>query len=175
MPSGGVPSFEIPSFEIPSFEPDTDLEALFPDEILGAPVTVQSANAAAFLALLPAGSQERAAFEGFVSSLGVGVDAVSIGSGQFEYEGSSEEITAFRAAGVETSRLFQSLLAFAQSSAEDPEAISLEPAVVGGKNVTVVSNTAEDSTSYAYGVQDVVFIVETDIPAVAEAVMGALP
>jgi hypothetical protein len=68
VPTGPLSSFEIPSFAVPSFpsfEPDLELEALFPAEIDGQPVTgVESVN---FLAFLQAIEDDQAQIDAFVN------------------------------------------------------------------------------------------------------------
>lgn len=173
LPSGGIPSFEIPSFEIPSFSSDEDLEARFPESIAGSPVTVQTLRATDFLQFFEDDPEGRAEFEAFISAIGVGPDAISIGIGQFEYEDSTEQLQALRAAGADGPRLLQALVAFTQQEADDPAAVETTTGTAGGKPVTIL--TDGDTTSYMYSAGDVVWLFESDDASLVDQVMGAIP
>jgi len=177
LPSDDVPlpSFVIPSFAIPSFNSDADLAARFPQTIAGGAVEVQTVRAIDFLQFFEDDPEQRAEFDAFISAVGVPVEAISIGTGSFTYEGSSEQLQALRAAGADGARLLNALVGFTKQTGDDPpSAVQTTTGTIGGKPVTILT-IPDDTTSYLYGAGDIVWLFESDDPALADQVMGAIP
>ncbi len=102
------------------------------------------------------------------------LDALSLGFGSFMYQGSKEDLTAIRAAGADASRLLTATVELTREGADDPTTVQVSQSTVGGKPVTMLVSPYE-TTSYIYGAGDIAWLVETDDPALADQVMGAIP
>lgn len=137
----------LPSFVLPSFHGDQNLEELFPKELGGATVAVQSMTGEQFSLSGLSGDLDKV-----LTSLGKTPADLSVAFGG----ASGMTIIAFRISGVPASAIQDA--AFKVFQADTPSTIS--DVTIGGKSVKKVTptDTTEDLT-YIYGVQDVIFTV----------------
>ncbi len=166
--TGSVPPF---SFAIPSFVPDTTLEAAFPTEVDGQPVSeVQSVS---FLAFLEAFDTDQETIAGFVAAMqAIGVDpaAVSFGSATVMVEDESLSLQALRTPGGSAANALDALTAL-----DPPEvAPTITTETVGGKQARVATlEDGEQEFFYANG--DLAWLLPGADRAQAEVVFAALP
>jgi hypothetical protein len=166
--SGSVPPF---SFVIPSFVPDTTLEAAFPTEIDGQPVTeVESVN---FLSFLQALETDPERITGFIAAMqGIGVDpgAVSFAGATVMVGEDSLSLQALRTPGGSAANALDALTAL--DPAEVPPTITTE--TIGGKPATVATlEDGEEEFFYANG--DLAWLLPGADRAQAEVIFAALP
>jgi hypothetical protein len=168
LPTG---SFVLPSFSIPSFAPDTTLEAAFPTEIDGQPVS--EVESASFLAVLQAFGTEQTKIDAFIASMqAVGVDpaGVSFGIGSVTLDDETVSIQALRTPGGSASNAIQALIAL--DPPEIPPTITTE--TIGGKQVTVATlEDGEEEFYYASG--ELAWLLNSVDRAHAEVIFAALP
>jgi hypothetical protein len=149
----GLPDF---SFALPSFTPDTELEALFPKEINGKPLQIQSMSGSDFLTgSNPAGD----AIAPVLTQLGKQPSDLSVGFG-----GTDEiAIIAFRIKGVPAD---QFLTAYTQTAAQGA---TITDASFGGKSVKKVVVADQPEATYLYLKNDVIWTVSGS--AVTDAIL----
>ncbi len=168
LPTG---SFVLPSFSIPSFAPDTTLEAAFPTEIDGQPVS--EVESASFLAVLQAFGTEQTKIDAFVASMqAIGVDpaGVSFGSGSVTLADDTVTINALRTPGGSAASAIQALIAL--DPPEVPPTITTE--TLGGKQVTVATlDDGEEEFYYSSG--ELAWFLDGVDRARAEIIFAALP
>jgi hypothetical protein len=168
LPSGvptlpPLPSITIPPVDVPSISltPDQGLEDLFPDDIAGNPLNVNSAQGQSVMALLNEDDPE--AFNQFLGGLGATLDQVSAaisfnlwpGATATDFTGLT--ITAVRVAGVPGTTTITGLVNLVSENIENATA---SPATVSGKSVTAITNPEDaEETVYLYAAGDVVFLV----------------
>jgi hypothetical protein len=156
----------------PTFTPDNDLEALFPSEIGGRPLDIESFQGAdAF-----ADTDVPQAILDALAAQGKTLDDVSIATG-YSFDSSTMElimITAIQVAGGDMGSIAD---AFVQVFNGDTPPAEQTPAQVSGKDVTVIRPTAEstdDQLQYVYPHGDVLWVVAATEPALSE-VFSKLP
>lgn len=133
---------------------DAELAALFPTEIGGAPVTVQTMVQG--LTMDPA---QQAQVEELLASQGKTLADVSLG---FAYSvDPSYNITALRVRGADVSAFVGPFLAMSGANG------SPTPAQVAGKDVTVVS-LSNGTTPHVYPKDDVIWLVSAEEPILTE-------
>jgi hypothetical protein len=140
-----------PTFAIPSFHADQKLEDMFPDQIGGKAVSVQSITAGQFM-----GSGSSPELEAALGTVGKSAADLSIAYGVTSITDSAFTIIAFRVAGVPGGQLLAALTAAFQKENQ----FTSSDVNLGGKSVKklVPSDTTEDTT-YVYAAQDAVFTV----------------
>lgn len=156
----------------PSSVPDNELEALFPTDIGGTPLTVDSMQGADVFsdADVPQVMLDALAAQGKT------LDDVSIATGYaFDAQAMSMVvITALRVRGADVTTMADDFV----SVINDEEAPAEQTtATIGGKEVTVVRPTAEstdDELQYVYPKDDVLWVVGAVEPALSE-VFSKLP
>ena len=140
--SSGLPGF---SFGLPSFNADTELEAMFPDEIGGQKLQILSMTGSDFMGSGQAGNQ----LGPILTQLGKAPSDLSVAFG-----GTTDiAVVAFRIKGIPAD---QFLTAFMQSA---PQGATITDASYGGKSVKKVVTTDEPSASYLYLKDDVIWTV----------------
>ena len=159
--SGALPSFNLPSNA-------KELEALLPDTLGGAKVTKASMKGSDFVN----SSSSNAELKAWLDSVGKSLNDVSAA---FEFVASgtsSSAVFAFRVAGVDNGKLIDE---FKKSSDTSGPAMTWTSANVGGKNVQKATDSSQNATVYLYGSADLMFIVETNDPAIAQEALSHLP
>lgn len=155
-----------------TFTPDNELEALFPSEIGGRALEVDSFQGAEAFA----DSDVPQAILDALAVQGKTLDDVSIATG-YSFDPSTMEligITAIQVAGGDMGSIAD---AFLQVFNGDTPPAEQTPGQVGGKDVTVVRPTAEstdDELQYVYPHGDVLWVVAATEPALSE-VFSKLP
>jgi hypothetical protein len=157
-PSQAAPTFALPSF---SFTADAALEAMFPKEVGGMPLTVQSMAGADFMRLGGGASMGPA-----LQQLGKTADDLSVAFGGTA--DGSLIVFAFRIKGVNAEAFLGAFTASAQGA-------TITNATLGGKSVKKVLNTGQ--TVYLYLHQDMIWTVGGTAPtdAVLNEVFSKLP
>lgn len=162
------PEPEPTDFPMPSFTGDADLAALFPKELGGETLQVQTLSGADMTAFGDADSITMLTDE--LTKIGKTIDDVSVGIG-FSSAGS---INALRIRGTDMTTLAQDLMSLLNSDMDDPQQSS---ATIGGKQVIKVTDGPEaDATDvrYLYPRADVLWEVRAEEPGLSEA-FAALP
>jgi len=130
---------------IPSFVPDTTLEAAFPDQIDGQPVT--DVTSGSYLAFLQEwGEQED--IDGYVAamqSIGVNPALVSLGSANATIGGDVVSISALRVPGGLAAAVVEKIIGL---SPDDPPVMT--PGNLGGKQVTIATDSDGDVDYYYF-------------------------
>lgn len=160
---------------VPSFTSDADLEALFPTQIGGQQVAVESASGQD----IADGGGVPDEFLTALSEVGKSIADVSIGIG-YSADGSADySITAFKVKGTDMAALKSRLLPVIYQNSVDegsspaPAASLVEvPQTVGGKDVTAI--TIDGSTQYLYPKGDVLWVVAAEEPLLTE-ILQKLP
>lgn len=155
----------VPSFALPSFHGDVKLEDLFPDQIGGEPVAVQSMSGEQFSATGLSSDLDKV-----LVSLNKTSSDLSVAFGS----GGGVTIIAFKINGVAASAI--QTAAFNVFQQDTPSTIS--DVSIGGKTVKKITPTdTTDEVTYIYGVQDVIFTVGgSDVTdAVLTEVFSKLP
>jgi len=175
-----VPSFAIPSFAIPSFNPDNDLAAKFPKTVDGQPLT--NVQTYLFVDILGFGGGDQGKIQQLAQSLagfGIDLNKLSGGSADATIGGEDVQLQALRAPGGDANQIvthYNEIAAvFRQvlGSAEPTAAPTLSQANVGGKNVTVATDS-EGSKTYLYASGDTLWIVDNMTDDQAGTMLGAL-
>jgi hypothetical protein len=171
MPSISIPSFGIPSFSIPSFAADPVIEQAFPREIGGNPVTgIQSGS---FLAILqafdPAGEQTTEFVQG-MQALNVNPAAVAYGSGTVELNGDTTDLQVIRFPGGAAQTALDVLVSIDEP--DDPPTLSTQ--TLGGKTVTVATDSSGDLEYYYVNGEWAWFLPDAD-EETAATIFAALP
>ncbi len=158
--------------EQPTFAPDNELEALFPSEIGGAPLTVDSMQGAQAFS----DTELPQAVLDALASQGKTLDDVSLATG-YVFDPETLQlvmITALQVQGADMTAMADALVSVIDG--DEPPA-ERTPAQVSGKDVTVVRPTAEstdDQLQYVYPRDDVLWVVAAVEPALSE-VFSKLP
>lgn len=163
---------ETPGSLEPTFTPDTELEGLFPTEVGGTPLTIDSMRGAQAFADTDV---PQTVLDALVAQ-GKTLDDVSIASAYAFVAGSMELviITAIRVEGADMAVMADALVPVLNG--DEPPA-EQTPAQVSGKEVTVVRPTADatdDQLQYVYPRDDVLWVVAAAEPALSE-VFSKLP
>lgn len=156
----------------PTYTPDTELEALFPSDIGGRALDIDSYKGTEAFADtdVPQGVLDALAAQGKT------LDDVSIATG-YSFDANTMEllmITAIQVQGADISAMADALV---QAFNEDEPPAEQTPAQVSGKDVTVLRPTAEstdDELQYVYPKGDVLWVVAAQEPALSE-VFSKLP
>jgi hypothetical protein len=170
----GMPTFSIDAEATPVFAQDQALNAKFPAQINGQPVTdVQSGFWLQSMCYYGASAEDMAAFLAlFPANI---APQISSGSAQVDLDGESVFISAFRVPGADANIIFSHIPEFIAALGGDP-ATAADSTVtqgnVGGKNVYVVTDSDGD-VSYNYVSGDTLFTVDSSETAAA-AVFAAL-
>ncbi len=150
-----IPGF---SFSLPSFTADTELEALFPDQIGGADVTVVSMSGADFLGSGIAGGE----ISPVLTQLGKTPADLSVASG-----GTPQlSIIAFKIKGVPADQFFTAYSQLATSGA------AVTDASFGGKSVKKVAATDSPAPLFIYLKDDVIWTVTGGVSAPSDALLN---
>lgn len=154
----------------PTFVPDTALEALFPTEIAGQPLEIDSYSGAEAFSDVPE------AFLDALATQGKSLDDVSVAQA-YSFDADTSDllmIIALQVDGADMSAMADAFL----SVLNDGEAPAEQTVTqIGGKDVTMVRPTADstdDELQYAYPSGDVLWVVSATEPALSE-VFSKLP
>ncbi len=166
--SGPLPPF---SFAIPSFAPDTTLEAAFPTEIDGQPVTgIESVSFLAFLQAFETDPEVVAEFAAAMQGIGVDPAAVGFASADVTVGDDTLELQAVRTPGGSAASALDALTAL---DPPDP-APTITDETIGGKPVRVATlEDGEEEFVYANG--DLAWLLPGADRAQAEVIFAALP
>jgi hypothetical protein len=197
LASTGLPRLaSIPLPPEPSLEPepsylgDSELAALFPTEIAGSPVDVQTYAGSDILASADPGDttdQDRLQqLQDILTSKGKTMDDVSEAFGSFPTEDAFGYIIAVRIKGLDIGELKDALLPLQLTDALDPQQT---PTTIAGKDVFIVTDGPLDTSTpdpsadpyavgsdraYMYAKDDVLWFVAANEPELTE-VFGKLP
>jgi hypothetical protein len=169
VPSGLIPSFAIPSFAIPSFGSDPTIEAAFPAQIDGKPLTgITSAN---FLAVVQSFStpEQVQAFVSGMQSINVNPATVGFGSANATVDDNPVQLQLVRFPGGDARVALDILVRIDQP--ETPPQITTE--TIGGKSVTVA--TTDGDREYYYVNGEWAWFLPDAEQSEAEVIFAALP
>lgn len=170
-PPASAPATSQGPFVLPSFAGDPDLAAKFPKQVDGKPVgQVTTGKFIDFLRALQSTQAEIDTMSQAFSAVGIDLNAVVIGSANASVGGTPVGIFAFRIPGQDASKLIQNYLLLSTSNQGD----KLSPETVGGKNVTVVRDSAGYASTWLYASGDILWTVNTSNQTEAAAVFAAL-
>lgn len=156
----------------PTFAGDPELEARFPSQVGGQPVTnVMTARLVDFLRALSTSQAEIDTMRRTFLTIGIDLDTVVMGSANATVSGSLVGILAFRVPGQDANTLIQNYLLFSSSNEGD----TLSQETIGGKNVAVVRSAGGYASTWMYANGDTLWSVSTSDQKAAEAVFAALP
>ena len=168
----GVPTFSLENPE-PSFATDPQLAAAFPQTIDGQPVTgLNTVRFLDFMCML-VGQQGVDQFK--AQSQGVDLATLSFGSAAVMVGDQSVQLIAFRTATQDAAALSQSFQQLASiAGAEAGDAVTVTTSSVGGKSVTVLTDSAGEVT-YLYASGDVLWGLSDVTEEQAATILAALP
>ena len=154
---------------IPSFVPDTTLEAAFPDQIDGQPVT--DVTSASFLAFMQEwGTQEDVdRYVTAMQSIGVNPALVSLGSANATIAGDEVFIQALRVPGGSAAAVVDQIT---RLNTEDPPP-TVTTGTLGGKQVTIATDSDGD-VDYYYFNGEYAWLLSLD-EAQTAVVLAAVP
>ena len=153
----------------PSFAPDPILEAAFPDQIDGQPVT--DVTTAAFLAMMQSfdtPQEELDAFVAAMQSIGVNPTTISLGSAQATVGGDEVFFQALRVPGGSAAAVID---AITRANIDDPPVLTA--GTLGGRPVTLATDSSGD-VDYYYFNGEYAWLLSMD-EAQAAVVLAALP
>ncbi len=175
---GTTPPDQPPGQPNASLVPDLPLEALFPDDVGGQTLTVQSASGQSVRDLFPGDNDDSAELDALLTRLGTTIDNVSaaftfsFGPGATETEFQGISIFAMRVRNVPATNLVST---FVEVSQEEAPGSEVGTATIGGKAVTTLTDPeSPDETAYFYPVGDVLFFMG-GTPALVEEALAELP
>jgi hypothetical protein len=155
----------------PTFAPDPALEALFPTEIAGQPLTIQSYTGADAFSEVPDEILDALAAQG------KSLDDLSVAQA-YSFDAATSSLLTILAFQVDGADMSGMLDPFVAALGEDGEAPAEQTAVqIAGKDVTAVRQTADatdDQLQYVYPSGDVLWVVSATEPGLSE-VFSKLP
>jgi hypothetical protein len=151
-----------------SFNGDPELEALFPTQVGGEDLEVQSVGGQQLLAMND-DPETLAPLIDMLDGMGKTIDDVSIGFG-FSSNGS---ITAIRIAGVDAASALDGILPLILTDLTDP---TQETVDVAGRQVIKITDGSDEGSpaQYVHASGEVIWMVAAEEPYLSE-VLGALP
>lgn len=163
------------TFSIPSFVPDTTLEAAFPDQIDGQPVTnLTSLSILAFYQSWETPQAEIDAFIAAMQSVGVNPASVSQGYARATVGGADVAFSALRVPGGSAAVVVDQIT---RLSTDEPRVFTTGN--LGGKPVTIATQTSADAgtvaVSYWYFNGEIAWALSDMDEAQAAVVLAALP
>jgi hypothetical protein len=167
------PTMNPASFALPSLAPDPQIEAIFPAQIDGQPVTkVQSAS---WLQTICFYSGQAEVDRLKARTGGLVLANLTYGSAKATVADEEVDLSAFRIAGADGNALIQNISAVvAGLFGSTPEPFTTSQTTIGGKPAWVITDSTGD-VSYAYVKGDVVVSVSDVSEEVAATVFAALP
>jgi hypothetical protein len=172
----GVPTLNLGNAEEPQFTGDPELEALFPAQIGGEPVTdIRSYRMVEFFCYI--GGQ--ALVDQMRANLDTPLDlaTMSVANGEVTLDGATVELSAIRLPGQGASNVLTDLVQLVQTFAGGSMGDiggSVTNADVGGKSVQVFSS-ADGEVAYIYVIGDSMIVISDVSEAQAATILGALP
>lgn len=158
-PTFALPSLGLPgSFTLPSFSSDTELEAMFPTEVGGKPLTVRSMSGADFMAFGGAGMSPA------LNKLGKTPADMSVAFGGTA--DASIVVIAFRIQGTQADQFLSAYIATAQQA----QGATITDASFSGKAAKKVVSPAQTVYIYLHG--DVTWTVGG--PALTDATLNEI-
>ncbi|MDQ6795831.1 MAG: hypothetical protein M3067_13640 [Chloroflexota bacterium] len=173
-PAPTVPATSQGPFVMPSFAGDPDLAAKFPKTVAGKPVT--AAETARFVDFLRAFNTTQAEIDKIsqaFNAIGIDLNSVVLGSAVATVNASPVNIFAFRVPGQDAGKMIQGYALLSAGNANAGDKLSVE--TVGGKNVSVVRDSAGTASDWLYANGEVLWSINSSDQADAEAVFAALP
>jgi len=168
------PTLNPASFAVPSFAPDPAIESKFPAQIDGStPTEVQSGSWLQFICYYSGQSGvDQLKSQGGNSAL---ISNLTFGSAKYTVGDNEVTVQAFRVAGADGNAIIQNISQFvAAAFGSSPEPFTTSQANIGGKNVTVVTNS-DGTVSYAYVIGDTVISVSDVDQDQAATIFAAFP
>jgi hypothetical protein len=164
----GFPTMNPASPALPSFITDPGIEAKFPSQIDGQPVTdVESFSWAQLVCL---GGQ--AAIDRIRGTTQFDLLSLSMATATATVEGDEVELMAFRTPGGDATQIVQTLAELSSAAGEESDIASITPGTAGGKSVLVVAGT-DGTTSYGYVSGDTLVIAEDITQSQADKIFAA--
>jgi hypothetical protein len=163
-----TPEPEPTGFPMPSFTPDAELEALFPAQLGGEDLEIQSLSGRD-LEALGSDPEQVARVEETLAGYGRSLDDVSLAFGFAP----GAQLSAIRIRGVDAREILDSFLPLLLTEADDPVQ---EPMEIAGKPVIKVTEGEDEftATQYIHASGEVIWQITAEEPVLSEAV-GALP
>jgi len=168
------PTLNPASYALPSIAPDPQLEAIFPAQIDGQPVTnVQSGSWLQSICVY--GGQAEVDKIKARAGGGVILSNLSYGSADATVGGQDVTLEGFRIAGADGNAVIQNLSLFvAGITGQTPQPYTTSQTTIGGKPVWVITDS-EGKVSYAYVKGDTVVSVSDVSAEDAATIVAALP
>lgn len=170
---GGLPQpSETEAPAEPTFVPDGELEALFPTEIGGRSLDIESRQGTEAFA----DDDVPQAFLDALASQGKTLDDVSVATG-YSFDAETQQLVMINAIQVKGADMATMQDVLVEALNEGEEAATQTTAQVGGKDVTVLQPSAdstEEELQYVYAAGDVLWVVGAVEPALSE-VFSKLP
>lgn len=167
------PTFSVDNPALPSFAPDTDLQAKFPTQIDGQPVSeLETGFWAQFMCF---GGQ--AAYDQAMADMPAGFTwaSMSYGNATYNVEGEDAKLMAFRSPGQDANGIVQALAQVAAALGSTEPIGTLGTANVAGKNVITLTDT-DGTVGYGYVSGDTLFTIESGATDSQVAkILAALP
>jgi hypothetical protein len=169
-----IPTFSLSNPNLASPAPDATLNAHFPAQIDGQPVTdVQSQRWIDFLCVF--GGQAMVNQSAGDIGSGLNLTTMSFGSAKATVDGESVDLNAFRTPSADATTLVQSLaLIVAQTGNAGALQGTATTANIGGKNVYVWTDS-DGAKSYAYASGDTLITFNSVTDSQATKILTALP
>lgn len=161
LPSFGLPDF---SFALPSFSSDAELEGMFPSDIAGQPLTVQSMSGSDFLGFMGGANNPLGPA---LTQLGKTPEDLSVAFGGTA--DGSVTVFAFRIKGVNADTFLNAYTGVAGSQS----GTTITDANLGGKAVKQVATGGTNVYLYLHG--DVIWTVTSTNPATLNEAFTKLP
>ena len=167
--SSGVPGSQLP---IQSFAGDPVLAAKFPTTVAGSPVTnVTTVKLVDAYRRFGTTAAQITTIGQALSTIGMDINTVVLGSAEATVNGSSVVISAYRIPGQDANKYIDNYAVF--SPLTSGQVLSKE--TVGGKSVTVVRDSSGYASTWLYASGDIAWSVDSSDVAEATAVFAALP
>jgi hypothetical protein len=173
----GVTASPGASITLPSIVPDQPLEDLFPDEVGGQALNVQSATGQSIMTLF--NNSDTAEFDAFLADLGTSIDQLSAAMGIMFIppptgggELSGLTMMAMRVRNIPAATVAEK---FGDLVRQDIENAQISQQSIAGKTVTAIVDPEDpEASAYLYPVGDVVFMVG-GTPDLVEEALSKLP
>ncbi len=117
----------------------------------------------------------RSQLDELLKNLGKTVDDLSVADAGDPTGKAVFEVGIFKVAGAETAQLLSEWVAFDQAA--KPGRIKVSNVTIDGRSLTKIVDSSMDvgGTAYAFAVDDAIFLVRADDPALLSAALASLP
>ncbi|HEX7472214.1 MAG TPA: hypothetical protein VF323_03960 [Candidatus Limnocylindrales bacterium] len=174
-PADSTPPSSAPASAPPpaaSFAGDPALQAGFPTQVAGKPVTnVQISRLVDFFAAFQTPQDQIDSTRKSLAAIGINLDTVVIGLASATVNGSPVSIQAFTVPGLDGNTLVQNYALISPLGSGE----TLKQESVGGKTVSVVRDSNGYASTWLYAHGEIVWSIATSDVKEATAVFAALP